>query len=335
MNYIVFDNFHDNNGYIVEALRKKGVDIEEIYSPDSKYKWIAWLKGVLNAILKSSSGDTLIFWYDFQGIIFWEVCKLLWTERRIIILNLLLKNKPTFKNKIVSYLYKSALQANNVEATVTSLEYGEALNSQLRIKSSYMLLHDVYPFDEKEETEYKNYGTKVFCGGNNGRDWELAIKIGQSMPNVQFTLVMPTFIQKYYSKIKISDNIHILGNVSLVEFNKLLQESSIVMLPLNTDAPAGLIVIFQAASQQKTVITTSTPVTKEYIDNKTGVLCENNIDQFRKEIEYHLQHPDIAKAKGKALYNKLRSECSKELYTSKLYNILLHNENRIGHTCIL
>lgn len=44
MNYIVFDNFHDNNGYIVEALRKKGVDIEEIYSPDSKYKWIAWLK---------------------------------------------------------------------------------------------------------------------------------------------------------------------------------------------------------------------------------------------------------------------------------------------------
>ena len=24
MNYIVFDNFHDNNGYIVEALRKKG-----------------------------------------------------------------------------------------------------------------------------------------------------------------------------------------------------------------------------------------------------------------------------------------------------------------------
>ena len=239
-----------------------------------------------------------------------------------------MKNKPTFKNKIVSYLYKLALQANNVEATVTSLEYGEALNSQLRIKSSYMLLHDVYPFDKKEETEYKNYGNKVFCGGNNGRDWELAIKIGQSMPNVHF-------IQKYYAKIKISDNIHIFGNVSLVEFNKLLQESSIVMLPLNTDAPAGLIVIFQAASQQKTVITTSTPVTKEYIDNETGVLCENNIDQFRKEIEYHLQHPDIARAKGKALYNKLRSECSKELYTSKLYNILLHNENRISHTCIL
>lgn len=107
------------------------------------------------------------------------------------------------------------------------------------------------------------------------------------------------------------------------------------MLPLNTDAPAGLIVMFQAASQQKTVITTCTPVTKEYIDNKTGVLCENNIDQFRKEIEYHLQHPDIARAKGKALYNKLRSECSKELYTSKLYNILLHNENRISYTCIL
>ena len=70
MNYIVFDNFHDNNGYIVEALRKKGVDIEEIYSPDSKYKWIAWLKGVLNAILKSSSGDTLIFGMIFRVLSF-------------------------------------------------------------------------------------------------------------------------------------------------------------------------------------------------------------------------------------------------------------------------
>lgn len=116
----------------------------------------------MNAILKSSSGDTLIFWYDFQGIIFWGVCKLLWTKRRIIILNLLLKNKPTFKNKIVSYLYKSALQANNVEATVTSLEYGEALNSQLRIKSSYMLLHDVYPLTKRKKQNIKTMEPKYF-----------------------------------------------------------------------------------------------------------------------------------------------------------------------------
>ena len=81
--------------------------------------------------------------------------------------------------------------------------------------------------------------------------------------------------------------------------------------------------IFQAASQQKPVITTSTPVTKEYIDEKSGVLCKNDPDQYIEAIKYHLQHTDIARAKGKALRDKLKSECSKDIYTRKLYNIIL------------
>ena len=329
MNYIVFDNSCDNHEYIAGALKKNGISIEEIYSPSSKYKWIAWLKGASSAICKSSSNDTLIFWYDFQGIISFWICRLLFMKRRIIILNLLLKNKPTLKNKMVSYLYKSALQSTNLEATVTSMEYGKALNHQLGIRKSYTLLHDVYPFSEEEEREYKDCGNKVFCGGNNGRDWELIIKIGQSMPDVQFTLVMPDSAWKHYSKMTLPENIHIFNNVRLAEFNKLLQESSIVVLPLNTDAPAGLIVIFQAALQQKPIITTSTPVTKEYIDEKSGVLCKSIPDQYIKEIKYHLQHTDIARAKGKALRDKLK-------YTPKNFIIsYFKNENSINHTRII
>lgn len=323
MNYIVFDNCYDDNGYIAEALRKESISIEEVYSPEGRYKWMSWLKGAVNVIRKSSSGDTLVFWYDFQGIIAFWLCRMFILKRRFILLNILLKNKSTLRNKIVSRLYKPALMSNRVKSTVTCLEYGEALNRQLAINKSHILLHDVYPFSDKEKKDDKEFGNKVFCGGRNGRDWDLVMKIVQSMPDVKFTLVVPDFVQKSYSKQLLSGNVNLLKDVPVAEFNRLLQESSIVLLPLNTDAPAGLLVIFQAASRQKLVITTHTPVTKEYIDSHSGVLCENNAEQYIKEIRFHLQHPDIAKAKGKALHDKLKSECSKEKYIGKLCNILV------------
>jgi len=323
MNYIIFDNFHDNNGFIAEALRNNGIGIEEIYSPPGKYKCIAWVRGVFKTIRKSSANDTLIFWYDFQGIICFWACRLLLLKRRIIILNILLKNKSTLKNKVVSYLYKLPLQSNHVKATITSPEYGEMLNRQLKIKASYTLLHDVYPFCEKEANGYINHGKTVFCGGNNGRDWNLAIEIAWLMQDVQFTFVMPATVHKYYLKRTLPDNVHVFSNIPLAEFNRLLQESSIVLLPLNTDAPAGLIVIFQAASQMKMVVTTSTPITKEYIDGQSGALCSYPAEQYAEAIRFHILHADIAEAKGRALHDKLKSECSKEVYTRKLYNIIV------------
>ena len=322
MNYIIYDNIHDNNGFIAEALIEKGIGIKEIYSPVSRYKCMSWIMGAVKAIQKSSSGDRLIFWYDFQGVICFWICRLFLLRRNMILLNLLLKNKPTLRNKLVSRLYKPALQSSRVRATVTSLEYGRKLNKQLQVIVSYTLLRDVYPFAEKEESEWKDCGNTVLCGGNNGRDWNLSIQIAGGMPEVRFVFVMPRAVMKSIPKGSLPGNIHLFCDIALDEFNRLLQESSIVMLPLDTDAPAGLIVLFQAASQQKLVVATSTPVTKEYLDQESGVLCKHDSEQYRKEISFYLRHPDMAQSKGKALHDRLKSECSKDIYTNHLYNLV-------------
>lgn len=323
MNYIIYDNIHDDNGFIAEALIKKGIGIIEIYSPASRYKCISWVRGAMKAIQKSSSGDVLIFWYDFQGVICFWFCRLLLLRRNMIFLNLLLKNKPTLRNKLVSRLYKPALQSNSVKATVTSLEYGKELNRQLQTRVSYTLLRDVYLFAEKEESEWKNGGNTVFCGGKNGRDWNLAMQIARDMPEVQFVFAMPGTVLKSFFKSPLPGNIHLFSDVTLEEFNRLLLESSIVMLPLDTDAPAGLIVLFQAASQRKLVVTTSTPVTNEYLDNESGVLCGHDPEEYRKEISFYLCHPDRARLKGKALHDRLKSECSQDIYINNLYNLII------------
>ena len=55
-------------------------------------------------------------------------------NRKIIALNILLKDKATTKNKAAKLLYKPVLKSKKVQATVTSKKYGEHLNEMLGIQ---------------------------------------------------------------------------------------------------------------------------------------------------------------------------------------------------------
>lgn len=63
-------------------------------------------------------------------------------------------------------------------------------------------------------------------------------------------------------------------------------QPSLVLMPLNTEAPSGLIVIFQAVANCKLIITTDTVTTREYFGNQRGVLCENDLGDWEKQVRY-------------------------------------------------
>ena len=64
-------------------------------------------------------------------------------NRKIVALNILLKDKNTTKNKFAKFLYRPVLKSNKMQATVTSCKYVEHLE-MLRIQKKYTLLHDIY-----------------------------------------------------------------------------------------------------------------------------------------------------------------------------------------------
>ena len=70
---------------------------------------------------------------------------LLRKKRKIVCINILLKDKRTIKNKTVAYLYKRMLNSSNIIASVTSKEYGEHIKKRLNFKKDFFLLHDVGP----------------------------------------------------------------------------------------------------------------------------------------------------------------------------------------------
>lgn len=188
--YMLFDNPADKqnmtflNGYETAKIR-------QVY-PSQKCNSIKEMLAACKDMIKQSAeGDTIICWYDFMAVLCWWLCKVQFKNRKIIALNILLKDKATAKNKLAKFLYKPMLKSKNVQATVTSKKYGEHLNEMLGIHKRYTLLHDTYHGGYSIEYEGEVVPNSVFCGGRNGRDWEFLIRIAQAMPEVTFNCVMP------------------------------------------------------------------------------------------------------------------------------------------------
>lgn len=316
--YILYDNIYDDYSFISQNI---GIFVTEVYSPACKYKLLTWLKGCKKIISISQDNDVIICWFDFQAILCFWLCKIFNLKRKIIAVNIMLKDKKTIKNKIVSYLYRQALISNNFKASVTSFSYGIWLNNKLKISNNYPIIHDVFHSNYTYNTNIKSKSSSVFCGGYNGRDWNFIMNIARCMPNIDFNLVMP---RKVYlkNKKKLTENMHVYYDISYNEFMKILCNSSIVCLPLNTQAPAGLIVLFQAAANKKFVITSDTETTKEYINQETGIRIPNDLKLWIRYIDYYLNNKEKAEEKANKLYSFLKQECSEINFVNKLKQLI-------------
>lgn len=315
---LLYDNSDPKNTFLSERLEH----CITVYSPKSRSLFKQWCKGCVAALKKSETGDTILCWFDFQAVLCFWICKLLFLKRNIICLNVLLKDKPTMKNRLVSWLYRKALLSRNFKASVTSKAYGKWLNEKLGIKAQYALIHDVY-HDSYEYECRMDSGKRntVFCGGRNGRDWDFMIRVAESMPHVQFDMIMPKEVYVKYES-RFTSNINAKCDVAYGEFMESLCTSSLVCLPLDTEAPAGLIVMFQAAANERMVITTDTVTTKEYISEDRGVLLPNDVQQWSKAIEYYLENSEERRGYAEKLKSFLQTECSEEIFVDNIKKMI-------------
>lgn len=313
MIYFVFDNPKDRP--LMEFLENDS-KITTIY-PKVKLEKISQFFKYCSFISKMvKKGDFVIFWYDFIGIIF----SLFYSSRKtnVLILNILLKNKKTLKNKIATILYKHVLKKKNVNYTVTSKEYGLDFKKRLNIKKDFYLLHD--PFHNNSiDAKIMNKGY-CFCGGNNSRDWELMITLAKNLPNRTFHFVMSRNDFENF-KNKISNNVILKTCIPYNEFLKEISESSFIALPLLTEAPAGLLTFFIAAQYHKMIITNSTLTTREYLDHGRGVLC-NNLSDWIKNTDYYFGNQSEADKIADNFFEFLDENCSENRYINTIFNIV-------------
>ena len=316
MVYFLFDNPADkqNMGFLNNL---DSANIKILFPCKQCLSIKSMIKACNDCLHKSSDGDTVICWYDFMGILCWWLCKFTFRKRNIVALNILLKKKKSLKNKVARELYKPALKSKNLVATVTAKEYGEAINKFLGIKKQYILLHDMYHSGYDIGYIGQVQENSVFCGGRNGRDWDFLFKIAKQMPDVQFNIVAPKAISDEYKNV-LGENINLKTEIPELDFLNFMCQSSLVLMPLDTEAPAGLIAIFQATANGKLVIASDTVTTREYLGHQRGVLCKKDIDEWKKQIYYWLNHRDEGKSKTEKLRMFLEMECSEVKFAETL-----------------
>lgn len=298
-----------------------------IHSPLSKHLIISWIKGAWYTLRTSKKNDTIVCWYDFQAIILFYLCRFTFQQRNIIALNILLKYKPTLKNRIVRALYRQALLSKRFNATVTSAEYGQRINKWLGTECHFTLLHDLF-FESYRLPNLDQIDVKpdtVFCGGSNGRDWNLILAIAEAMPEVKFRLVITKSILKSLNS-PIPENVSLLHDIPVLDFVKEMAQASVVCSPLNTEAPAGLLVIFRAAANDKPIIATDTIVTREYISSgKNGILLKNDVKAWCEAINYLRCNQEEARQMAVSLHSSLKCTCNEELFSSIINNLARKN----------
>lgn len=320
MVYMLFDNPADKKN--MDFLKDyETCSIKQIYPEHKCNSTKEMIKVCRDCLKQSQNGDIIICWYDFMAVLLWWICKFQRKYRKIIVLNILLKDKNTVKNRIAKFLYKPVLKSKQVKATVTSPNYGKYLNQVLKIQKKYILLHDIYHENYKIECDKKEIDNSVFCGGRNGRDWDFLLKVAKEMPDVTFNCVMPKDKYEQY-KQALSKNINVEFDITEQEFLEVMYQSKLIVTPLETEAPAGLIVFFQAGANRKMIITSDTVTTQEYFAEERGVLCGKSIEMWKKKIYYYLRHEEEAEKCARKFEQFLNDNCSEENYAKIISSMI-------------
>lgn len=312
MTYILFQWSHWDHKYLKRAL---GDDCKVIFSKDYRQRVLRYLSGSVEVVRASHKGDTIVCWYDVQAVICWWLCRLTGKRRNIICLNILLKQKDTLKNRMASFLFRKALVADNFKASVTSSAYGKWLNGKLGIDVEYTLLHDVYHDYYEMHGMGESSQDIVFCGGCFGRDWRLMLDIVKAVPEVRFYMIMTSDMERrYFGSMNgaYPANVKVLTDIPFRDFMRCLCQSKIVCMPLDSEAPQGLIVMFEAIANGKLVLTSDTPTTEEYFDKDQRL--GKDVEEWRRKLLYYLRHDEERKAKAMRLHRYVKEQCGEQQF---------------------
>ena len=132
------------------------------------------------------------------------------------------------------------------------------------------------------------------------------------MPEVTFNCVMPKDKFEEY-KENFGKNMVVKSDIPEQEFLEFMCQSQLVVTPLDTEAPAGLIAFYQAAANGKMAITSDTVTTQEhFLPMAEVLLCGKDVEDWKNKIQYYLQHRGEANASAEKFKSFLESECSEE-----------------------
>jgi len=154
------------------------------------------------------------------------------------------------------------------------------------------------------------------------RDWETLFKACEEIPQIKFVCIAR---KKYFNQsLKIPGNVELHFDTDHDTFFNFMRNSSIVLIPLKSQLPTGLIVLLESALMQKPVIATNTPSIANYIENgKRGLLIEQgNPKDILDKINILYNNIELQKSVTTNLLSYVLTNHSHESYSKILLEII-------------
>jgi glycosyltransferase involved in cell wall biosynthesis len=290
--------------------------IRRIISLHSRYLRIS-----LKSLFKSRRGDVIICFLDVMGLYVFLLSRILFRRREIIVINIMFNDGGDFLTSIKRMMFRMMLKNKRVYPTVTSSELSAIYKELFNIpEKHFYLLHDCYGKQDIYENRPEE-GNYVFCGGTNGRDWHTLLKAAEQLPDIRFVVVGP---QRNTLGDKIPGNIEYFFNIPYDDFQKMMLKCSILALPLNTVAPAGLIVLFSAGLMHKPLVSTNNYTLREYVTSgENGFLIEmRDYVTLAEKIKQLNQDSQLRLDFGDRLYRKVVELGSPDTFIDKVIEIV-------------
>ncbi|MGN1275650.1 MAG: glycosyltransferase [Floccifex sp.] len=147
------------------------------------------------------------------------------------------------------------------------------------------------------------------------------MKVAKRLPDVSFYIAMPKSAYEKYVPSKPS-NVSLFTELSGKDFFELQSNCSLTFLPLTSQAPSGLIVLFSATLMERPVIMTNTVCTQEYVDNGDSGILKNTEEEFAESIIDLLSNSNKRKEMAIKQKDKIKEIGSPESYIRELSRII-------------
>jgi glycosyltransferase involved in cell wall biosynthesis len=121
-------------------------------------------------------------------------------------------------------------------------------------------------------SKHLKLGSYVFTGGYTNRDYNLMLKLATLKPEIEFVFVV-SLLNNEFNNIIIPKNLKLYKDISADEFEKLLAQSKIVVVPLKNEVgSSGQMLCIQAMRNKKAIIySEASSINGYFIDGNSGI----------------------------------------------------------------
>ncbi len=272
-------------------------------------------------IFSSRNGDIIFCWNQLPGLSIAVISRLFHLQRIVVCQNFLYRSSKSkyfdiFRNSIYNYALGYGKTFVSVQGPDLLAYYADhGLNFK---NERFYFVPDCIPDGRVPEhiiRESRKTGEDyIFTGGEANRDWELVMKIAQSLPHYKFRCVAR---KRFFDhNLSIPDNVKIYWDTSLNEYFTLLAKSKICLIPIKeVYNPAGLLLLFDSITLGKVPVATHTPFISAYLEEYSNCLCFKNVDEAIDRISKLYFSTELSQL-PKSLNRKARS-ITPELFVSK------------------